>query len=641
MDEVDSILIDESRTPLIISGPVKDSTSKYKRVASQIRKLIKDTHFTVDEKHKNIVLTEDGILELEKLLNIKDIFSVKNMDFAHMAVQSLKALHLFKRDVDYVIKEGEVQIVDEFTGRILDGRRYSDGLHQAIEAIENVQIKEESQTLASVTFQNYFRMFDKLAGMTGTALTEEAEFGKIYNLEVNVIPTHMPMVRKDFTDVIYKNKTEKFKAIVNEVKERYKKGQPVLVGTISIENSELISALLTRAGVPHNVLNAKYHEKEAEIVAKAGQPKAVTIATNMAGRGTDIVLGEGVPDLGGLHIIGSERHESRRIDNQLRGRSGRQGDPGSSRFYVALDDDLMRLFGSDRIAKIMDTLGIPADTPIEHGLISGSIERAQKKVEQYHFSIRKQLLEYDDVLNKQRITIYVLRKQLLQKLDLDQKILEFIEKTITAFSNEFFKPTESIINSPNYQDFLMQLEQVFPFKKTKEIIDNNPQNGKFNTELGDYFYEEYLNKKKQVPEEIFNEIVKEVILVNLDRKWMDHLHNMDVLKEGIGLRAYGQKDPLIEYKIEAFDMFFEMLDSVAKEVLETINRMQIVGADNFQPVEEEIIPQNRLMFSHPSLESSNSKQIVSQTKTNVEDKIGRNDLCPCGSGKKYKKCCLK
>jgi preprotein translocase subunit SecA len=541
VDEVDSILIDEARTPLIISGPVKDSTSKYKKVASQTRRLVKEKHYTIDEKHKNVVLTEDGILELERLLNVTDIFSIKNMDYAHMAVQSLKALYLFKRDVDYVIKDGEVMIVDEFTGRILDGRRYSDGLHQAIEAIENVSIKDESQTLASITFQNYFRMFDKLAGMTGTALTEEAEFGKIYNLEVVLVPTHMPMVRKDQSDIIFKSKMEKYKAIVREIKEKYKIGQPVLVGTITIEMSELLSTLLKREGVPHSVLNAKYHDKEAEIVAKAGQAKMVTIATNMAGRGTDIVLGEGVVDVGGLHIIGSERHESRRIDNQLRGRSGRQGDPGSSRFYVSLEDDLMRLFGSDRIAKVMDTLGIPADTPIEHGLISRSIERAQKKVEQYHFSVRKQLLEYDDVLNKQRETIYALRKQLLQKLNLDEKIDEFIEDSLEEIIGQVYQPNDAINNNEKRQELLTQLQIIFPFAKNEEIIANSTKQDEIKEILKEYCLKEYKKKTREYPEEIFNEVIKEIILVNLDRKWMDHLHNIDVLKEGIGLRAWGKE----------------------------------------------------------------------------------------------------
>lgn len=634
VDEVDNILIDEARTPLIISGPVKDSTSRYKKVAQTIRKLTVNTHFTIDEKHKNIVLTEPGIEKLEADLNVTEIFSIKNMEYAHMAVQCLKALHLFKKDVDYVVKNGEIQIVDEFTGRILEGRRYSDGLHQAIEAIENVSIKEESQTLASITFQNYFRMFKKLAGMTGTALTEESEFAKIYNLEVIPVPTHKPMIRMDYPDVIYKTKNEKYKAIITEIKSLHQKGQPVLVGTISIENSELLSTMLKREGIPHSVLNAKHHEREAEIIAKAGQAKTVTIATNMAGRGTDIVLGEGVTELGGLHVIGSERHESRRIDNQLRGRSGRQGDPGTSRFYVALDDDLMRLFGSDRIARVMDTLGLPPDTPIEHALISKTIERAQKKVEQYYFSMRKQILEYDDVLNKQRDTIYALRRQILKKENLESKIQEYTLATVKCLLAKFFTPDQPISDSEQKQDFIKATEQLFNTTNLEPLLKNTKKQPEVLELLSKELYQQYLYKKSKYPHELFNEIEKEVLLINVDRQWMDQLHNMDVLREGIGLRAWGQRDPLVEYKIEAFDLFEELLDIVAQETIETINKIKIVEQpEKYQEEMPELFQKEKLQYNSPGA--------ILQPVQHTADKIGRNDPCPCGSGRKYKKCCMK
>ena len=535
IDEVDSILIDEARTPLIISGPIKDSTSKYAQIAKIIKKMAITQDFTVDEKHKNVVLTEEGVDALEKAMGIDDIFSVTHMDIAHMAVQCLKALHVYKNDVDYVVKDGEVHIVDEFTGRILDGRRYSDGLHQAIEAVEGLAIRDESQTLASITLQNYFRMFPKLGGMTGTALTEADEFAKIYGLDVAVIPTHRTMIRKDSPDLVYKTKTEKYKAVVAEVKDLYQKQQPVLVGTISIETSELLSKLFKQSNIPHRVLNAKHHEQEAEIIAKAGQKGMVTIATNMAGRGTDIVLGDGVTELGGLHIIGTERHESRRIDNQLRGRSGRQGDPGSSRFYVSLEDELMRIFGSDRIAKVMEALGLPEDTPIEHTLVSKSIEKAQKKVEKYHFGVRKQILEYDDVMNRQRHTIYTLRRQLLDGRDLKEKFNEFVGQVVLLDPEE-----------------------------TREQREKTLQ-------------EAYEAKLKQYSQPIFEDAVtKQVMLSTMDRKWVDHLHQMDVLREGIGLRAWGQKDPLIEYKIEAFELFQALLHDIADESVDMILKATII-----------------------------------------------------------------
>ncbi len=576
IDEVDSILIDEARTPLIISGPVKDSTHKYGQVAESVRHLKEEADFTIDEKHKNIVLTEPGIEKLESLLKVDDIYSIQNMEWAHMALQCLKAMYLYRKDVDYVVKDDEVLIVDEFTGRILDGRRYSDGLHQAIEAMEGLSIREESQTLASITFQNYFRMFPKLSGMTGTALTEEAEFGKIYNLDVIVVPTHRPMVRKDNPDVVYKTKDEKYKAVVNDVKEAHAKGQPVLVGTISIETSEKLSRYLKNEQIPHNVLNAKYHEKEAEIISHAGQKGMVTIATNMAGRGTDITLGEGVPELGGLYVIGTERHESRRIDNQLRGRSGRQGDPGYSRFYVSLQDDLMKLFGSDRIAKVMETLGLPEDTPIEHPLITRSIEKAQSKVEKYYFGMRKSILEYDDVMNRQRDTIYALRRQLIQPQSLDGKIKELLSDLITGLVAISFGE-QSVTDLAGRSDLAERLQQVLPMENIAELIQSFKSKEALISGLTEASFAIYTEKKAQYPDTIFELAVsRQVLLTTLDRKWVDHLHQMEVLREGIGLRAYGQKDPLIEYKMEAFDMFQELLMSISIEAFEMIFKAHLM-----------------------------------------------------------------
>jgi preprotein translocase subunit SecA len=565
VDEVDSILVDEARTPLIISGMVEEKVDIYHKSNDLVKRLVRDLDFTEDEKQKNAVLTEMGIKKIEKLMNIEYLFDVQHMELAHQVIQALRAHHMFKKDVDYVIKEGEVIIVDEFTGRLMTGRRYSDGLHQAIEAKERVEIREESQTLATITLQNYFRLYKKLAGMTGTAKTEEGEFWKIYDLEVNVIPTHKNMIRADLADVIYKNKKAKFNAVVQEIEERHKVGQPLLVGTVSIENSELLSEMLYRKGIPHSVLNAKQHEKEAEIVAKAGQKGNVVISTNMAGRGTDIVLGEGVVAVGGLHVIGTERHESRRIDNQLRGRSGRQGDPGSTRFYVSLQDELMRLFGSDRIAGVMDRLGLEESTPIEHPMISRAIENAQKKVEQYHFGMRKQILEYDDVMNKQRDTIYGLRRRILEGRELKEKVLEMAG-------------------------------QVFPDPGELEE-----------------FQRAYEKKEAEVGASAMREIEKAVMLRVIDFKWIEQLDNMDNLRDGIGLRGYGGRDPLVEYKIEGYGMFQEMMTAARAEILDMLLKVQVVA---------EAPPAPRVRPIEPG-------------------KIGRNDPCPCGSGKKYKKCCGK
>ncbi|MEK9657956.1 MAG: preprotein translocase subunit SecA [bacterium] len=613
IDEVDSILIDEARTPLIISGPVQDSTKKYKRVAEMVKNLKKETHFTLDEKHKNAVLTEEGVNRLEEVFKLPSLYSVENMDMAHMAVQCLRALYLFQKDVDYVVKNNEIMIVDEFTGRLMEGRRYSDGLHQAIEAVEKVKIREESQTMASITFQNYFRMFNKLSGMTGTALTEAVELENIYNLTVVQVPTHKPMIRQDSADIIYKNRLEKFKAIVAEVKNVHQTGQPVLLGTISIEVSEQLSVLLTQAGVKHHVLNAKHHKKEAEIIASAGQKGAVTIATNMAGRGTDIVLGEGVKELGGLMVIGAARHESRRIDNQLRGRSGRQGDAGFSRFYVSLEDDLMRLFGSDRIAKVMETLGMPDDMPIEHKMISRSIQKAQNKVEKYHFSIRKQILEYDDVMTKQRQTIYGIRRKILCNENLDSIVKEYISEFVAKSL-----PRNQV--SEHVQACDEHFTQVFGITDLGPAITKACQSAGEEQKLVDRLMEVYLLRKSQPDPALYEEIVtRRTLLSTLDRKWMDHLHNMDVLREGIGLRAWGQKDPLIEYKKEAFDLFSDLLYSSYEEALLMMSRAVLVDSSTNQPV---TLPVQKLDYH-----SSKSPQVAERPSAPIQqsDKRGRNE----------------
>lgn len=576
IDEVDSILIDEARTPLIISGPIQDSPQKYKKVAKIARKLKQDDHFTVEEKHKNIILTDDGISAIEKEFGLSNMYSVEHMDIAHMAVQCLKALYVFKKDVDYVVKDGEVIIVDEFTGRLMEGRRFSDGLHQSIEAIEGVTIREESQTLASITFQNYFRMFPKLAGMTGTALTEETEFHSIYGLGVEVVPTNQPIAREDAADVVYKTKGEKFKAIVEKIHEIHETGQPVLVGTIAIETSEQLSKLLKAKKIRHNVLNAKHHQKEAEIIAAAGEKGAVTIATNMAGRGTDIALGEGIKDVGGLYVIGTGRHESRRIDNQLRGRSGRQGDPGTTKFFVALEDDLMRMFGSDRISKVMDTLGLPEDTPIEHPLITRSIEKAQSKVEKYHFSIRKQILEYDDVMNQQRETIYGIRRSMLEGKQTAEILQEGVEDLIKGLFLEY-SGTEPLKDDEVINEFATHLKNLCPIRDIEVVLKEKRTNEEKAALVADLFMRAYKRRRDEFPPGFFDSVVtRQVLLMTLDRKWMDHLNNMDTLREGIGLRAYGQRHPLIEYKREAYDMFTELRLNIFEEAVGMIFRAELV-----------------------------------------------------------------
>ena len=622
VDEVDSILIDEARTPLIISGMIEQTVEGYKRANSVSTKLRKEMDFTVDEKTKNVVLTETGIKKTEKLLGIPALYDVSHMDLAHQIVQSLRAWHLFQKDTDYVIRDGEVVIVDEFTGRLMFGRRYSDGLHQAIEAKESVHIKEESQTLASITFQNYFRMYDKLAGMTGTAKTEEAEFWKIYGLEVMIMPTNKPLIRTNHPDVIYKTEKIKFLKTADEIAEWHKKGRPVLVGTRSIERSEFLSNILKRRGIPHNVLNAKNHEREAEIVANAGQPGAVTISTNMAGRGTDIVLGDGVAEMGGLHVVGTERHESRRIDNQLRGRSGRQGDPGSSKFYVSLQDELMRLFGSERISAVMERLGIEEDMPIEHGLISRAIENAQKKVEQYHFNIRKQVLEFDDVMNKQREAVYSLRRTILEGKDLTDKINEMIEKLVGGLVN-LFTPEKMHPDNWDYDGLIKAINEIVRIIGI-ESIKEVKKGREINDKLVYTFKSAIAEKEKEIGHENMMELRKLVMLQVMDTAWIDQLHNMDSLREGIGLRAYGHRDPLVEYKMEAFNMFNGMMQRVREETISMILRVKLSA----EPEKPKV---RSVSYGKPETKSVKPSQGVK--------KIGRNDPCPCGSGKKFKKCC--
>ncbi len=627
VDEVDSILIDEARTPLIISGMIEDKVETYYRAMDVARRLKKEEDYTTEEKTKNAVLTEEGTKKLENLLKVDYLFDIKNMALAHQILQSLKALHMFKCDVDYVIKDGEIIIVDEFTGRLMVGRRYSDGLHQAIESKEKVRIREESQTLATITFQNYFRLYNKLAGMTGTAKTEEGEFWKIYGLEVIVVPTHKPMNRKNYPDVIYKTKNEKFNAVADEINELHKKGQPALVGTVSIENSEIISDILTKRGIPHQVLNAKQHEREAEIVAQAGQKGRVTISTNMAGRGTDIVLGEGVVALGGLHVIGTERHESRRVDNQLRGRSGRQGDPGSSRFYVALEDELMRLFGSDRIAGVMGGLGIEEGTPIEHPLISRAIANAQGKVEQYHFAIRKQILEFDDVMNKQRDTIYSLRHRILDGFELKAKIFEMMEMVVAEQVN-FFLSEKLSPDQWDYDGLIKSINEIIPIQGLAAIKENKDRK-QIKESLLQTVNNAYKSREEEVGHEAMRELERIVMLRVIDQKWIEQLDSMDMLKEGIGLRGIGGKDPLVEYKMEGYHMFQEMMSNVRQEIVSLILKVKIAND------EEELLPKKK-SISYGAPQKGDAKP----SPVRREEKVGRNDPCPCGSGKKYKKCCL-
>ena len=575
VDEVDSILIDEARTPLIISGPGERSTERYYELAKVVPHLVKDEDYTIDEKQKTIAPTEEGIAKVEKMLHIENLYDSSNLELNHLLSASLRAYAMMERDKDYVVKDGEVVIVDEFTGRLMFGRRYSDGLHQAIEAKEGLRVERESQTLASITFQNYFRMYEKLSGMTGTAKTEEQEFNNIYGLEVYEIPPNKVLARVDMPDLIFKTKDAKYRAVVRDVVERHKTGQPILVGTTSITQSEMLSDMLTKAGVPHNVLNAKHHEQEAEIVANAGQHGMVTIATNMAGRGTDISLGEGVAELGGLHILGTERHESRRIDNQLRGRSGRQGDNGSSQFFLSLEDDLMRIFGADNIAGMMDKLGMEEDEPIEHSLITKSIERAQKKVENHNFNIRKYILEYDDVMNQQREVLYGQRRLILNNQSLRETILHMVDNLIinamNQYADEKLYPEEW-----NYEGLLKHLEIYFlePGMLTVEQMEEYGR-AELQEHLIDIAHKEYEKRESLFGEANMRELEKAIMLKVVDSKWMEHLDAMDMLKEGIGLRAYGQKNPLVEYKFEAYDMFENMKQAITDETIMYLYRIQI------------------------------------------------------------------
>ena len=639
VDEVDSILIDEARTPLIISGASDESTDLYQKVDEVVRTLEKEKHYTVDEKGKTASLTDEGVLYVEEQLGIENLYDTANITAQHHVLQSLKAHTVFRRDVDYIVKDDQVVIVDEFTGRLMAGRRFSDGLHQALEAKEHVTVAAENQTLASITFQNYFRMYDKLSGMTGTADTEAVEFAQIYGLEVSTIPPNRPMVRKDMPDLIYRTRREKMQAIIQAIKELHATGQPVLVGTISIETSELISQLLKREGVPHSVLNAKHHAQEAEIVAQAGQAGKVTIATNMAGRGTDIKLGEGVVELGGLHILGTERHESRRIDNQLRGRSGRQGDPGSSRFYLSLEDDLMRLFGSDRLSGLMQKLGMQEGEPIENNMVSRAIENAQKRVEGHHFEIRKTLLDYDNVMNQQRTVIYSLRRDLMQEPDLEPILNEYLSDLLDDMyaGLEVSKDERDIEDEKPVRARLsevMNIDRVLP--------------GDAPLPTREEAQELVLSIMAQLREEagpLYADLLRYFLLEELDRGWKEHLRNMDFLRDGIGLRGYGQRDPKLEYKREGFNMFQELLVHIREGAFRALTRVRVEQRPT--EVAEEVVaaPEPEPMFQHKEqpqqLSYSNEPEdlLGAPAQAKAENKPGRNDPCPCGSGKKYKKCC--
>lgn len=629
VDEVDSILIDEARTPLIISGPGEKSTSLYGRVNAIIPKLDRDEHFTIDEKARTVVLTDEGVAHCEEILGVTNLFDPANITLQHHILQALRAHYLFTLDDHYIVKDGQVVIVDEFTGRLMPGRRFSDGLHQALEAKEGVKVEAENQTLASITFQNFFRMYEKLAGMTGTADTEAVEFQQIYGLEVVVAPPNKQMVRKDFPDVILKTQAEKFAAIVEEIKGLHAKGQPVLVGTTSIEKSEYIASLLKKKGVPHEVLNAKYHEKEAEIVAMAGQKGRVTIATNMAGRGTDIVLGEGVRELGGLHILGSERHESRRIDNQLRGRAGRQGDPGSSRFYLALDDTLMRLFGSDRIAGIMDKLGLEDGQTIENPLISRSIENAQKRVEGHNFEIRKQLIDYDNVMNQQREVIYSLRREFMIADDLQPTVEEFIDDLLS----QVYEPLE---NKKGHSESPEEIRGMIRSKLDEVFaMERMAPGGKF-IEKDDARTAilSVLEEHRAAAPDQYQEILRFFLLDALDRNWKDHLLQMDYLKEGIGLRGYAQRDPKQEYKREGFELFEDLIFRIRENTMKALTHLRIEAVKQEELKHEEQEDVKYVGGNEPADKKPD-------TVRRVDPKVGRNDPCPCGSGQKYKKCCGK
>ena len=672
VDEVDSILVDEARTPLIISGPTEKSTALYYQVDRIIPRLSKESDFTIDEKARSASLTEGGVARVEKLIKVENLYDPRHIELLHHVQQALKAHSLFQKDVDYIVKDNHVVIVDEFTGRLMPGRRWSDGLHQAIEAKERVNIENENQTLATITFQNYFRMYDKLAGMTGTADTEAVEFKEIYDLEVVVIPTHKEMIRKDNADQIYRTEREKFESAAREIEELHKKGQPVLVGTVSIEKSERLAGMLKKKGVPHTVLNAKHHAKEAHIIAQAGQPGAVTIATNMAGRGVDIVLGgnpEGlarqtlasagpeaeiaaeeweealrqaqtacetdrrkVLEANGLHILGTERHESRRIDNQLRGRSGRQGDHGSSRFYLSLEDDLLRIFGSDKIKGLMGALGMEEGEPIEHGLLSKGIENAQRRVEGHNFDIRKQLLEFDDVMNKQRQVIYAQRRMVLEGEDLEETVLEMISDLLDGIIAAHFDPKAPQKNwdLKGLSDALFANFGLVRRLEAEEMVALGE--GELKEQIDQALADIYRSQMETFGQELWRDLEKMVMLQAVDGQWKDHLLAMDHLKEGIGLRGYGQREPLKEYQREGFDMFGALLDRVRLETVNTLLRLRLSRPEQAQ---EALTPDKSPVFL------SHTDEPEEKTIRRDKKKIGRNSPCPCGSGKKYKKCCGK
>jgi preprotein translocase subunit SecA len=687
VDEVDSILIDEARTPLIISGQGHDATELYGQFAKIIPRLVKDTDFTVDQKSHAVPITEAGVAKVEKMLGVNNLYDQRNLELTHQLNAALKAWHLFHRDQQYIVKDDEVVIVDEFTGRLMYGRRYSDGIHQAIEAKEGLNVRSEDQTLATITFQNYFRLYDKLAGMTGTAKTEEREFREIYGLAVVVLPTNKPVKRKDFADIVYRSEEAKFNAVIDDIIAEHQKGRPVLVGTRSIEKSERLAMMLRRRGVECNVLNAKYHEQEAQIIKDAGQYGAVTIATNMAGRGVDIKLGEGVPELGGLHIIGTERHESRRIDNQLRGRSGRQGDPGTTRFYIALEDELMRLFGQERLQKMMDFVKFTDETPIEAGILSRSIENAQSKVENHNYEIRKSVLEYDDVMNKQREVIYGERRRVLSGESLRDYFVDVLRRK-TSYAVDVGAPEEKHPSDWDLQAILDEVEQLFPIKDDVSVEELEKLDRPGMKELlFNHAVAAYEEKEAEVTPDIMRMVESQYIMLPIiDRLWVDHLYIMDALKSGIGLRGYGQKDPRVEYEKEAYEIFEDLKNNIADEAIKAVFSVRIEAAPPDDPpglapfpvtggpspngngvhdgpppqyapfpAAEPASPQQpaaaprmdpataeRLLGPAPRYEATqlhtNLGDEPRKPKANAAEKVGRNDLCPCGSGKKYKRC---
>ncbi|MCB9093527.1 MAG: preprotein translocase subunit SecA [Halobacteriovoraceae bacterium] len=642
VDEVDSILIDEARTPLLISGPSEGDVGLYYQINKVIPMLTKETHFTVDEKSHSAILTEEGIIRVQEILQIENLYDPKYIEILHHVNQALKAHTLFVIDVNYVVRDGRVIIVDEFTGRLKEGSRWSDGLHQAVEAKEGVKIKKENQTLASITFQNYFKLYNKLSGMTGTADTEAEEFSKIYDLDVVVIPTNEPMIRDDQPDVIYATKDAKYKSVAQTIKEAHAKGQPVLVGTISIESSEILSGYLDKMKVPHEVLNAKQHEREADIVKQAGAKGSVTIATNMAGRGTDIKLTAETKETGGLFIVGTERHESRRIDNQLRGRSGRQGDPGRSKFFLSLEDDLMRIFGSDKIKNIMTRLGMKENEPIEHKMISNAIAKAQKRVEMHNFDIRKHLLDYDNVMNEQRQVIYKLRREILGDDGNKDLVNQFIEDMSFFLADQYVPTKKTPLIDWDWEDISQGFKSVFHYEyafNADECMD------KFSSDLGSYFLEKankfIIQKFEKYEEEQVKLTIREVLLSTFDSHWKDHLLAMDHLKEGIGLRSYGQKDPLIEYKREAFALFERMKEEIKRSIVETIFSIRLYTREEVEEMKRQQEAELKAKLEHSRQLAEAQKRAEEGKKTPYkrnENKVGRNDPCPCGSGKKYKHC---